>query len=1356
MAVRRSLSITFGAAALVAIAGSASAQYGSMPSSVVYAQPGMPPIFIPPGTSGGGRGTERPYNPDESDGSEYEDYSSRRGAMESPIAFKTELGKKLQRQDYSRSPGSILAARVKLAAIARQERLGLPDPDADKAIPGMNNGMNMDGMGGDGGEGMGGMGGVDFGEVDGAITPEMMERIAAMQAAMMNGATSGAPGGPVVGPLPGASPDGAAPGAPGASKVPTPEQKKAKEAAARALAKKAERFRLLVVAGEWSSVGEFIKAEGGEDTKNIYAHMLGVLQSSDQAMVPDEVLAVSEVSPGDLDEKLIGKLGQLLKMTSQRGSQASAVAAQIKRGTLHFGGTDPGKRKNAATLLVAAGLTIEAQEYLPPLQQARASGDAELLKLYAIYFEALAKTKTGTAREEAIAEGWKVSREVFAVEKVPNDLRAQALGLALGFLVEAPKEEGDAWLKGIFASEPDLAWKAIESVSQKARMLRQRNAPADIRLKQLLIARRLGESLLASSSDKLSEWRTGLNMMTMLILEEAEMSRYRDQENRMQIISPEMLNQALPNAAWVAAIDPGLAAKLELMVAQTTAGAGDTATVIEMIRKVVATDPARAQKLADAIVTSWPTFVRKSQPGFGDAGGYNNYRRYSRSYGGYGGMYGGGYGGYGGGEGAIPLTRARQQRNLDQLQRVLAELRDMKLTQFNPGQLVEAFASSHSDAEVYQPQDIDSVLGAAYVGGSISPEVRSKLVDNMRQRLSTTWRNPQIQQQAGTKRNDKELAAEVMRGYETAIGMGAQWAKDQPNSWEALASLADLHFDASEFVYGQGADLATYAAVRNKAFDGYADAAGQYAVAIKAGTSKPSARIFMQWFNAALGASDLGQLTRQDNVDDGQLTKLGRALASLDTLIAPGQTDRHTGLFAQEAGRAVREINPELKARFVRFAAGLVGDHPEGRDLRAALAYYEDIIKEIQLTLSVDGGSSVASGQPFGTQLSVWCTRAVSRESAGFAKYLMTESYNPMTGQPVNYRDMLEKKLRDTLSEKFEVLSVTFHKPTVTPMGIARRGWEQFPLAFIMLKAKDPGVDKLPSVSMDMDFSDSSGGVILPIASAPVQIDAKGTPAVAANISDVTVELLLDDRPPSAAAVAAAEQTKDSNQAPMSSLRLEVRAKGKGLLPKLDGLIDTASLTGATIDRVDDRGLNIVDLDTSGPSVVPVSERTWTLHLKPAAGSQVALTFPKSTIAGAKVANKRYADADIVDAPASIQVAGTTSTSNFIWWIVANAAVLGGVVIFLITRRKHVAPVSSPIVEMPATLTPFSAVATLRRIESFNGRVLSPAHHQELVTVIKGLEERYFAPGAPTGPDDALRQTVQSWVDRATPQSASV
>ncbi|MDI1289869.1 MAG: hypothetical protein PSX37_07985 [bacterium] len=388
------------------------------------------------------------------------------------------------------------------------------------------------------------------------------------------------------------------------------------------------------------------------------------------------------------------------------------------------------------------------------------------------------------------------------------------------------------------------------------------------------------------------------------------------------------------------------------------------------------TDKERAQKLADSLVEAWPNYVKPQQAEY-DPYGYGGVRSYSggrmMSYGGY---YGGN--GY---DGGIPLTRARQKRYTEQLGIALTELKSLGLSS-PAASVVAAFSASHSDAEVYTREDVEALFGNV---DTLPAEVGVELGDAMRRRLGSLWRSAKTQQESGTKRNDKQIAAEVVRGYTLALDMAAASQLSDPRSWRAATLLADLSFDKAEFLYGQKIDLATYSTLREDAFSAYSFATKRYRESLGQGKTEPSARAYFQWLSSALGASDLGFLTRQDQPSFDQIDKV---IAAINELPEPMRA-QHVGLFAKDVTSALQSLAPELKVRFLTHAARVIGDHPDGAEAKKQLAYYNDLKTEVELNLAIDGGTQVGNLQPFGANFAVWSSRAVSRESGGFGKYLL-------------------------------------------------------------------------------------------------------------------------------------------------------------------------------------------------------------------------------------------------------------------------------------------------------------------------------------------------------------------------------
>jgi hypothetical protein len=202
--------------------------------------------------------------------------------------------------------------------------------------------------------------------------------------------------------------------------------------------------------------------------------------------------------------------------------------------------------------------------------------------------------------------------------------------------------------------------------------------------------------------------------------------------------------------------------------------------------------------------------------------------------------------------------------------------------------------------------------------------------------------------------------------------------------------------------------------------------------------------------------------------------------------------------------------------------------------------------------------------------------------------------YNPMGGGPVNYRDDLEKKIRETLHDGFEILSITFHDEKVEPRGYGRQSWRETPIAYVLAKAKDASVDRIPAIQLDLDFLDRRGKVVLPVESPVVLLDARPAKPPARPLTDLSITQTLDER----------ELAK-------GKLTLEVKATGKGIIPDLNDVFDL-NLPGFTTNKITDHGLTIAKLDPEGDAVAPVAERNWLIELaqEAKAGGRPHSSFP--------------------------------------------------------------------------------------------------------------------------------------------------
>ena len=1075
-------------------------------------------------------------------------------------------------------------------------------------------------------------------------------------------------------------------------------------------AKQAERYVLLIAAGDWAGVGAVISQQPEKAARGLYQNLLNQLDEG--LIVPEDVLALAAIAPGGLDDERIEQLGGVLRSALRQTDAIEALLTRLDAGSGVLGGTEPAARARAAALLLAADRDADAGRFLPPLSAARASGDVRVLDLHARVLLARAERD-----QDAMAQAgaWECSLAVLGSSGAAEaELRAAAAARVVALLPQLPSGQGDAWLDACFQGGGEAARLTISALIGAVGHRLQGRDPG-LRLPPLQLIHRAAQSLLAVRDP--APWRPFLNALAVPWQIEAElvvggsdaarrpwMGNDRDEPEE---IPADMLAGIAPSEAWLAQLDPSLGLRLRRLSVEVIVRGVDTTRGLALLGGLRGAQPEASDRLAEAMLASW---VQRQRGGRASGGNEAEYQRQLRNYRQqqagmtpqqrtqwrqYLQRIRNGEQGAGG----DPVTRARQVRLLGDLADLLQRMRAAQL-RLSAEAVVQAFAACHSEAEVFQAEDIVAVFGDPAV---LDAPTRVALAAAMRGRLGDAWRKPEVQQQAKSNRSDAETAAEAERGYALAVSL-------LPDSLPETALLrAVLAYDYAEFRYGRKAPLAEYAGLRDRAWVDFA-AAADYAA--QRG-DRASAEVQLAWFRAALGASDLAQLTRQDEADPGQMRRIAA------TLRAGGKADGDERIRRFTAGitEALDEVEGSLRPRFLRKAVETIGKHPAGEALRRRLSGYDEIAAEVALQLRPEGDATVGTA-PFAASLVLQHSTAIGREAGGFGRYLNRQVQH-RSGVQVNYLGDFEKSIRESLEPRFRIHALRFQTPAVQPRGCERSGWRETPLAHLVLSARDPAVDRLPPLRLDLDFPDGGGQVILPVASAAVAIDSRGT-ATPRPWSGGEVVMTLDQREP-------------------ARLALDIEAHGRGLPGELAEIMALAQ--DATVE---DQGLALIGDEESGGALHPLGERRWRVTWNP--GEARSFDFPAVRDASLKVVRRRWQDGEAVDSPASVELPGPPPR----WWPWAVAA-LGALVVGLLAWRWQRRQRPSAVVggwSAPVACTPFNVAALLARIDS-EGR-LGDQERSALRADRQGLEQACFAPAAAGPPDaTALGELARRWADAA-------
>ncbi len=1132
-------------------------------------------------------------------------------------------------------------------------------------------------------------------------------------------------------------------------------------------------FHTQFLAGEWTTVAEFLAELPAADGKAIYAHILQSAnrrqqqqgdpnQRPDPPFLPEEVLSLADVAPAALEDWQVDVLAQLFKLAASRYSTTPALAS-IAEGTKQFGrdGTrepDP-KRERTVRFLVNAGMTVDAFAYFPDLEIARSKGDAKALLNHGRYHQDFAASpKAGDTAESHLRTAWDLFREVALLDGADGPSRQDALRRAIDLLPQMPPAQGSAWLKQVFASNA-LAPAALEAIALKAVGLRSGGGDNSRRAQTILTMKDAVGTLLvgqeanadeAQPSGQPSDQSSGqpslnpeairvpLRMLTTALVNEIEASfevRQQPQWGRVQNLSRDMefLLRALPDERWMASLEPSLASRAYRASIGLSLKTDEVDLALGYLRGAVTRFPNQAVELADSFLRQWEERMRTtSQPPEEE---YFFYGREPLA--------------------AAPLTRGRQRRNLDRLSELIAVMDSIGLDPRRLPSVALVFRACHGRTEAFTREGIEAIFGPI---DRLAPETAAALAEQMRVGLGGDWRDRRAQQALGVKRTQSEVAEIIERGYALAIQLVDIALASDAGAWRHAVTKAGLTYDRVQFKQAdEKKDFATYNQYRKEAFDAFAQTAARYAQLVSDGAQRDDPAVFLAWFNAAVGSTELNYLTRDDLLIEGspQDDQIDEIRKSIDRL--PGDAaERHIGAFARAISEGIGTLEPDVKPRIVRHALRIIRDHPAGAALQRLNDLYRDLVKdEIKLRLTVDGGDRIREGETFGAALTLRYTDQVDRETGGFSRYLQNDVFMRfgMTWRSMNYRDLLKKNVEGALSERFEVEALGFFDPMIPGRSVkegGQDGWMEKPLVYLTLKPKDRSVDRLSQVSMDLQFNDTVGPVTLPVVSnaPPIAIEAATGEVPSRPIPKLEVTQILDLR----------DIDDSSND---RRITLEVIARGEGVLPELERLLPTLreSMPGYTVDEkgIEARPPTLIENDRNvlggfGGMVIGggqpppktevdfpapdengvwrlASERSWLVTFTPSGGS-VGSSFALPPIAegfGGTLVAKQYTDMDVVPITGLTVavVRSPWSARNALIAALGVAAIVGVGILWSRRRRPGAIDASIPL---PDRITPLSVIAALRRIESERASQLGNDERARLAAEIGELERTYFGP----------------------------
>jgi hypothetical protein len=308
----------------------------------------------------------------------------------------------------------------------------------------------------------------------------------------------------------------------------------------------------------------------------------------------------------------------------------------------------------------------------------------------------------------------------------------------------------------------------------------------------------------------------------------------------------------------------------------------------------------------------------------------------------------------------------------------------------------------------------------------------------------------------------------------------------------------------------------------------------------------------------------------------------------------------------------------------------------------------------------------------------------------------------------------------------------------VKTIDLPREGWVETPLVYAVLRAKNPAVDRLPSIQLDMDFIAQPGQVVLPVMSQVQPLDARDDSVPVRPCPGLMLDLVLDER-----------EWKEGG------LAVEIHARGHGIIPDLDAMFDWQR-EGFDVE-VAENALSVIEFVSDGKQRLPKADRNWQLAYtrKPDLKGDVKFLFPvlNPGVDAAGIEFKHYQGADLVTldaamAAAGVKLPGTVANRARNAILLALLAAAAAFLLIVLIRRKSIVRPASGKSGVPAELTPFNTIAFLRRIREDRAKLLTAEDRAALDAHIHEIESACFSGRESTQVD--LAAMIGKWKTAGT------
>ncbi|MFT5126985.1 MAG: hypothetical protein ACI8W8_000584 [Rhodothermales bacterium] len=1113
-----------------------------------------------------------------------------------------------------------------------------------------------------------------------------------------------------------------------------------------------EAFLLAYFSKEWHEVAVIMDAMPKAQATRVYDRILTSLSGRERPLLtPIDLLAIMRLSPNLIAGASIDRIATLI-MATTLPEEEYMLAQSFENDDYIGGGDSAAKNLLLGRILMRTSFRKSALQFLPSVEEAKKLDDQKLMD------EILAFHAESNALEEAkILDLSNTLNEKFEVLLTKSDdtrAKEAAMNELINYFYKVSPAIINTVTGEMLKNDRDLAArfqiKSLEKMSYTAtrdRDGKNHRQNLDVLTDMAIILNKEVDSTQAP-------WKSIADMMADVWLQEVDytLAQWPTHLQRkdaagyvMPFATPNHLIAASPRGPWTENLAKDKMNRILLRLPKMTMISDDPDAAIGMIIRLSKSDSRAATVLAQEFVTRWSSIHNPDIPA-----------HIIKAHGLPAGS-------------SIVVTPIMINRNIKGFAKIMKLLRENGVAPTNFEELVASFGACYGKAEVYKLRDIEDVFGPI---NEMPDALFSAIINNMSVALGERWRDMATQRSAVTSRRQTDLLEMVREGYGYVLEMINARLAAKPKDWRALSACGTLMSDWGDYEYFQTLTMASDSdrmiayKEKNNLAHGYFTRAAEAYVEDASNRNRVNNAVFLAWFDSLLGFNSNGEINLSKAMNREVLEQMRDIMRRL-----PGpKLRRHVDSFAKVTeARTKNKKNPmpaELKYKFLASSLVITKDSPFALESDKQVAYFQELLKEVRLQTTVDGPNTIWRKEDFGIIISL-----VHSDSMGdlidFGKYLKFKAASggrkkaPVAkirkmSDTKQARNEFEKNILESLSNFFEVKSITFSPIDVESRTIDKPAWSETVLAYVQVRARGVSVDRIPPIELDLDYFDLSGPVAIPVTSAETLLQMEETRSTKRPYSDIKVQ-----------------QTLDTRQLFVNGkLSLQITASGLGLMPDLEDIVNLAALKQTVaIEKIEDElGPQVQQLNPFDKEVTVSSSREWLVVLDSEkildADSLVDVVYPTAVDTSTSVENKMYRDVELVAvaqpkvrlgkaAEGELDPSGAPIVAappqHGLWAGLAVGLVVVLVLIVLAVKRspKERPIQASDVFDMPKEVDPFVVVRLLRSLSLSELVNFSAEQRAGLRQEIKRIESVCFDPSQTPLPESDLKSTASKWLKAA-------